>query len=138
MNLRATIVNGQLVFDNPALWAKVKEKHSGHKIILSIKKEPKKTRTLQQNRYYRAILAIIADETGNDPDDLHEFFKFKLNRKYTTFGGEVGGSTTQLDTAQMTKYIDRVRQFALDELNISTPSPEEENLMEYLASEYGV
>lgn len=47
-----------------------------------IVRKRKDTRTLQQMRYYWGVVVkIIADDTGNDPDDVHEFLKEKFAPK---------------------------------------------------------
>jgi len=43
--------------------------------MLLILKEKKEKRSLKQNAYYWAYLQIISQETGNEVDDLHEYFK---------------------------------------------------------------
>lgn len=38
-------------------------------------RESKDTRTNQQNRYlWGVVYKLLSDETGNDPEDLHEYF----------------------------------------------------------------
>jgi hypothetical protein len=84
-------------------------------------------RTSQANRYYRLILGLIADDTGDDPDDLHEFFK----RKFLTaeirnvLGEEVEVWTTvDKDPETFHRYVEDIRRFALIERGIETPDPD--------------
>jgi hypothetical protein len=86
-------------------------------------------RSVSQNRLYWLWLACIADETGNDKDALHEFFKQKyLSGRETTLRVinetvVTRLSTTDLDLKEMTLYLDCISQFALAELGISLPQP---------------
>lgn len=85
-------------------------------------------RSLSQNRYYFAILKVIAAETGEyDIDRLHELCKKKFNgelMKLPKSGMEqIGLSTSNLDSAEFTAYINRVKTWSLDEFNISIPDP---------------
>lgn len=81
--------------------------------------QKKKIRTLQQNRLYWLYLTCLEDETGNDKEDLHSFFKGKfLKTGEGYFGEEVitkTASTKKLGTKRFTKYIDQIVVFAAQE-----------------------
>ena len=89
--------------------------------------EAKEIRTLNQNRLYWLYMACIEQETGNDADDLHEYFKIKflgLEAKQVLDGAVYRGkSTTKLDTKQFTDYIEKIVRFASTELSIALPDP---------------
>lgn len=71
---------------------------------------------------------LIHDDTGQDKDDLHEYFKrkFLTPRRFQVMGEVVEVYTTkELTTAQMTEYMEKIRAFASIELGILLPSPEE-------------
>lgn len=89
----------------------------------------KRIRTLSQSRLYWLWLSCISAETGNDKDYLHEYFKGKYLPKdqRVIFGQrvEITISTTSLDTAQFTHYLERIQQFANSELGIVLPNPED-------------
>jgi hypothetical protein len=100
-------------------------------------KEYKPKRTNLQNRYYWSILKAIEDETGNDKDILHEFFKQKyLNFQIIELFDEKlfhTPSTTILDTKQFTDYIEKVRIFALTEVKMQRiPRPEDQDFEQFL------
>ena len=83
-------------------------------------------RSLNQNKYYHVILNIIAIETGHTHDELHEICKMKFNEKWVDLPGGaqmIGRSTSELDSAEFTGYLNRVKQWALDGFNISIPEP---------------
>lgn len=89
-------------------------------------------RSLSANKYYHAILNIICIKSGQgtgdkifDHDQLHELLKKKFNNEVIFFpkGGSelVGKSTSDLDTKEFAIYINRVKQWAIDEFDIVIP-----------------
>jgi hypothetical protein len=86
-------------------------------------------RTNRQNRYYRLILGLISDHTGDDPEYLHEHFKhaYLQPTTVTVFGKEIDiWTTTMEDPEKFWNYVKKIRQFVLNEpaLNIVTPEPD--------------
>ena len=88
-------------------------------------------RTISQNSLYWKWVGIIADDTGNDADTLHEFFKGKF---LPPIEKQVGNwafqyrTTTKLEIEDMSAYMTRVQAFAGAELGIMLPLPEEQHL----------
>lgn len=87
-------------------------------------------RTMDQNRLLWLWVNCISDETGQDKDDLHEYFKQKFlgfDTK-TLWGVQVfkSVSTASLDTLQFTQYLERIRAFAAAELGIELPDPQDQ------------
>jgi hypothetical protein len=91
-------------------------------IVLDIERHD---RSAQQNRYYWTYLEIIARETGDTSNDLHEFFKRKLLPPvFKTIRGEemkLPASTRDLDKLAFTDYLDRISAL----VEIPLPNPEE-------------
>lgn len=94
-----------------------------YSVEITLKKE---TRTLSQNRLYWLYLACLEQETGNEKEALHDFFKRKWLRKNTT---ELQNeqiisvySTKELNTVQFKAYIDKIVLFAAEE-GIILPDP---------------
>ena len=90
----------------------------------------KERRTVDQNRLLWFWINCISDETGQDKNDLHEYFKQKFlgfNTR-TMFGVQVykSVSTSSLDTKQFTQYLEHIRAFASTELGIKLPNPEDQ------------
>jgi hypothetical protein len=102
-------------------------------------KECADKRTLSQNKLYWLWLTCVAQETGNDKDALHEFFKKRfldIHKHDLMFpnGYErviVQESTTGLDTKRMKMYLDCVRDFVWHELGISLLLPQERGYEEF-------
>ena len=75
-------------------------------------KKYQRRRSIPQNKLLWLWLAAIAAETGNDRNDLHDYFKNRFlpkERKYF-FGKEtwVPISTTKLNTKQFSEYLDHI------------------------------
>jgi hypothetical protein len=104
---RAHVTHGQIVLPGRLVeWARV---HEGAKLAIE---EIKPTRTLSQNAYYWVYLDVIATETGDNADDLHEYFKRKLLPPvFKTIRGEevkLPASTTELSKVEFGEYLDKI------------------------------
>lgn len=98
--------------------------------IVTIEKKKEK-RSLNANAYYWVLMSILEKETGQDQDSLHDYFKTKFLPKrkvifkQTGEENEVQGSTAELDSFNFFEYVDKVRAFAIQELDIYLPNPNE-------------
>lgn len=89
-----------------------------------------RVRTLSQNRLERLWLACIEAETGNDSNDLHDYFKRKWiePKEVLIFGEkELRYSTRDLNTVQFKQFLDKIQVFANAELGIQLPQPTDKN-----------
>lgn len=85
-------------------------------------------RSLDQNALYHKWCGIIAAETGHSHDEIHEWCKGQfLEPRIVEFRGEVMEirTTTNLTTAQMSDFMNRVYAWATSELGLLLPIPEE-------------
>lgn len=82
------------------------------------------TRSLSQNKLYWMYLELIEVETGNNADDLHEYFRrTKLPPKFIKVMGQeikIPISTTELTKQEFTEYMDKI----CAEVNIPIPDTE--------------
>jgi len=98
--------------------------------VVTIEKKKEK-RSLNANAYYWVLMSILEKETGQDQDSLHDYFKTKfLPKRKVVFKqtgeeNEVQGSTAELDSFNFFEYVDKVRAFAIQELDIYLPNPNE-------------
>jgi len=93
------------------------------KDIELIIRERNLVRTSPQNAYYWAVVVeLIAEELGYDKEEAHEALKFKFLRKHSGKLPSVR-STTDLDTKEFEDYVEKIRRFAAEELNINIPDP---------------
>ncbi len=88
----------------------------------------RKKRSGRQNAYYWKCLEIIANETGDDKDSLHTYFRRKfLSPVEKAVMGQTTlclRSTTDLNTAEFAEYMDRIIA-EVGPFGIAIPSPEE-------------
>lgn len=110
--------------------------------------DEKPNRSLQQNRYYwGVVIKSLQEHTGIDAEDLHEFIKYRFNpmslkQKVAENGfwsrllGAIGigkpqeeltlgASTKNLDTEQFMEMVERIRLWAIEELDFYIPLPQE-------------
>lgn len=116
--------------DRAAVLAAVNALDLGKPWSVEVKKHVKK-RSLNANALYWRWISIIADETGNDKDDIHEAFKAKyLEPVERLVMGEMVPvlTTANLNTREMSAYMDKVYAFATNELEMILPLPEWEHV----------
>jgi hypothetical protein len=95
----------------------------------------KAKRSIDQNRLYWMWLTCIETETGNDRNDLHEYFKQKFIQPETVviFGEtQTKHTTTDKSTAQFKEYLDKIQAFAASELAITLPDPDDKHWEEFV------
>lgn len=106
--------------------------------VIEIKKN-RNIRSISANKYYHAILNIIAIETGHSHDELHEALKLKFNCEIIHFpkGGSqmIGKTTSDLDTKEFASYINRVKHWALDEFQIVIPEAKDMDYAKWMEIE---
>lgn len=125
--IQGTIKEGKFFPDNKKLYSWQFQALEGKKVDMIIKKHVKR-RSLNQNRLYWLYLNLIQNNTGNDANDLHDYFKrvHLPPRFIKVFGKEIKipASTTKLDTKEFTDYIAKIE----NECGIMCPNPNEINL----------
>jgi len=98
----------------------------GQEIVVSVeKRQTFRKRSNNQNRFYWAYLNIISQEIGEQPEELHEYFKRKFLKPRTVnmFGEEIRlpGTTKNLDSLAFTEYIDKIASIT----GVPVPNPED-------------
>jgi hypothetical protein len=117
-----------LVFDSPSQWSARLAKLAGKRVRVEIKQAFPK-RSLAANDYLWVLYTDLADWSGYEPDDFHEYFKeHRLPKREGTLPSgvkiEMRGSTTDCDSKEMLEYTDYIRNWAA--LNGHyLPSPDE-------------
>lgn len=106
--------------------------------VVEVKKN-RNIRSMSANKYYHAILNIIGISTGHTHAELHETLKLKFNCEVVFFpkGGSqtIGKSTNGLDTKEFAAYINRVKQWAIDEFGISIPEAKDVDYVKWMEYE---
>jgi hypothetical protein len=76
----------------------------------------KQTRTCPQNRLYWMWINAISKDTGNEPEDLHDYFggRWLPEHRYVMNGMTHVKpiSTTKLNTAEFTAYLDKMDYYS--------------------------
>ena len=101
-------------------------------------RKAKSKRSVDQNALYWAWITVVEVETGNDKDDLHEFFKqkFLINQCILVFGKQIEKkpSTTKLNTKEFSEYMEKIRAFCATELDITLLTPDDMLFNEFINS----
>jgi len=89
-----------------------------------------KNRTLSENNYYwGVVLKILSDELWYEIDEVHEVFKERFLSKKQSVKSDKRiklkrvKSTSELTTVEFEQYMDDIRLFAQQKLNIIIPLP---------------
>jgi len=89
---------------------------------------------LENNYYWGVIVKILSDELGYYKDEMHEILKAMflseikiVQTKQRVETIKVNKSTTKLTTIQAEEYYDSIRIWAISDLGILLPLPNEEN-----------
>lgn len=96
---------------------------------LKIARKQKK-RSLSQNRLMWMWFACISQDTGQPPQDVHDYYCLKyLPREVANPAtGErviVAGHTSLLSTEAFTEFLNQIQADAATELNITLPTPDD-------------
>jgi hypothetical protein len=93
--------------------------------------EYRQRRSLDQNAYIHAVpLKIISEHTGYSMDEIKEYLcgEFTGWEEHEVFGKKKVRprlTTSQMNTKQMTDFIEWMQWFASSTLNLRIPSPNE-------------
>lgn len=86
-------------------------------------------RTNPENRYYWGVIVkLVADEMGVIPDKAHKVLKESLLKVGVEYKGkryEITRSTADLKVNEFEDYCERARLWAMSELNLPIPLPNE-------------
>lgn len=112
-----------------------RERHAGKEIVLVVKLK-KPNRSTSQNGYYWSVVVPMITEAVNEygnewtNDDTHEFLKSRFNNREVEMKNGVivslPQSTTGMDTAEFSRYIDEVKQWSSVVLGLYIPEPNEQ------------
>ena len=99
-------------------------REKGYKILIE---SITQARSGNQNRYMWYVWELIADETGNSKEDVHEFYVNKFLKTEKVIFGEtvIYAGTSKLNTKEFEAFMVKVRQHAQEFLNIFVPLPNE-------------
>ncbi len=93
-----------------------------------------RSRSIPQNSYLHLIFEFIADywNTWYDKDTLKEILKLKFLSDYSyTLESLYAKPTKSLTSKEMSDFIEKIRVWARDFLQLDIPDPEEKRMLEY-------
>lgn len=92
------------------------------------------TRSLPQNAYYWGVVVeLLAEHTGYTPDEIHDICKaLFIPKKLSVQDGNgevvgqfvIGGSTRTLNKIEFGEYMESIRRWAAETLDVVIPDPE--------------
>ena len=119
--LYGKVERGKLVLDYPEQLVIRMASLEGKRVEVIVRKETT-TRTNQQNRYLWGIVyAIISDNTGYDPEQVHDAMKVKFASQHLDNGLVITERTSKMTTERMTQYIDDIKRWAAEFLGCYIP-----------------
>ena len=117
---------GKLILSNPDQFKAELQNFKGKDRVYVIVDEDRPNRSNNQNRYYWSIcLGMISEYTGHTADELHEYFKERFLPHKQVLDKSVVMSSTKLKTDEFEKYLEDIRRFAAEKLNVIIPLPNE-------------
>lgn len=115
---RGIILKGKIKLDNSPRFLEYLSSFEGKRIELVLR-ERQVGRSNELNKYYWAVpVAMLSDELGYEPDEMHTALKEKFKVD----------STAKLKTEEFQEYIKKVVRWAAQDLNVNIPDP---NNVEY-------
>jgi hypothetical protein len=121
---------GKITFNNQQIFVEELKGLDGD-IVITVT-EGRRKRSIAQNSYYWGkVIQMISDYTGDEPDNVHDFFKgrFLTDKRMIVIADEEieaeKASTTRLTTKGMDEYMEKIRRFAAEKLNLNIPEPNE-------------
>jgi hypothetical protein len=136
----ATVKAGRLhIHNRKAFDAGVMELRDGWEVELSVKRL-RATRSLEQNAYYWGVVVqLLSEHTGYTPDEIHDLLKAKfIPKRLAVCDGNgvitdeivLGGSTRQMNKVEFGEYMDAIRQWAAETLDVAIPDPDREAVVD--------
>lgn len=103
-------------------------------------KRTRAERSPSQNRLLWMWLRCIEDETGTPAEDCYKYYCHKFLYRYVDIDGRavriVDGSS-ELDTAQMARFLDQVRDDAITERHVERLPDPNDLAWDAFCAEYG-
>lgn len=131
----AVDAEGKLKLERKDRFQQALRRFAGKEVQLTIDRRTD-GRTNNQNRYYwGAVVTPLAEYLGYaDPEELHEILKAKFLRRFAR-NERIGfvayaGSTVKLDTLKFEEYLEKIRTWALADLNFKIALPGEIEMSE--------
>lgn len=105
----------------------------GEAIVITIESEQSAVSKQARGYYFGVVLKHLSKYSGHSIDDLHAWAKAKFTPKHVAIldgNGQViddmvvGSTTTTFDPHAFYEYVEELRHFMLERLQIVTPDPD--------------
>ena len=119
------ILKGKIIFNDKAKFLNDIAKFDNDINIVIEVREAKNIRTNAQNKLWWKWMDVIANETGNNKQEIHSILKYKFLLKEEMIDGEIHQglkSTTTLSKEEFSKLNKDVFYWANDTLKINLPN----------------
>lgn len=106
-------------------------KNGDYRIVIE---SVKHQRSLPQNRLLWLWLTLLEEETGNNKEDLKDFFaSIFLRQEVEAFGKTrtIVRGTSSLSVEEMTRFLEQMALWCVENLGITLPSPEDLQALGY-------
>lgn len=93
-------------------------------------------RTVSQNSLMWMWFTCMEESTGQRKEDFHDYYKAKFLCRHIAIKGRlvnVVGSTADLNTMQMSQYLEKIKADAATEFGITLPLPEDVTYQTFVA-----
>jgi hypothetical protein len=131
----AFIKDGKLVLDDTyAFKTAMCRAKDGTRLTVTVERE-KDRRSVEANRYYwGVVIKLIAQETGQPAQDIHDDLRDRFLRKtitYTDANGlirerEFARGSSGLTVAEFYEFVEQARLFAAEFFGLRIPDPDPE------------
>lgn len=126
MRLYGKVKNGEIHYTNAELMAAWLSKNEDKEVKVELTRRNKNDRSIEQNSYYWGVLVKeVADFTGEEADEIHEFYKSEF-LAYDGLFIKKFKSTTELNTEEFNEYCRKIRMWAWHFLTMHLPEPNED------------
>lgn len=93
-------------------------------------------RTISQNSLMWMWYKCMEEATGQRKEDIHDYYKAKFLVRQVQIGNRivnVVGSTAELNTIQMTNYLENIKADAAVEFGVMLPLPEDLHYADFVS-----
>lgn len=131
----ADIEDGKLVLDDSYAFKTAMWRFKPGRVTVTVEQE-KDRRSAVANRYYWGVVVkLIASETGQDPQDIHDDLRDRFLRKTITYTDKATGEiherqfargSSGLTVSEFYEFVEQARLFAAEFFGMTIPDPDPE------------
>jgi hypothetical protein len=123
------VQKGKFLPEDPHSFKKAFEIHEGKRVKVLVSRW-RNERSDPQNKYYwGVVVALIGQAIGeSDAQTVHETLKFQFNYEILVIGEaeiKVPRSTKKLETDKFEEYLEKIKKWASEFLELYIPDPNE-------------